>query len=50
MQTPWGPVRVKRSLGYGAEKAKPEYEELRQLALDAGIGLDEARAMVDKLT
>ncbi len=50
VQTPWGPVMVKRSLGYGTEKAKPEYEELRQLALDAGIGLDEARAMVDKLT
>ena len=41
---------MKRSLGYGTEKAKPEYEELRQLALGAGISLDEARAVVDKLT
>ncbi len=49
VESPYGPISVKRSTGYGAEKAKPEYEQLKGLALKAGISLDEARALVDKL-
>lgn len=48
-ESPYGPVPVKRSQGYGVEKAKPEYEQLKGLALKAGISLDEARELVSKL-
>ena len=50
IQTPYGPIAVKYSQGYGAEKSKPEYEQLKALATEAGISLDEARAMVDKFS
>lgn len=50
VQTPYGSVSVKRSKGYGVEKAKPEYEQLRHLAIEAGISLDEARELADKFT
>ena len=48
VQSPYGPVSIKRSQGYGVEKAKPEYEQLRSLAIQAGISLDDARDIVDK--
>ena len=50
MQSPYGPVSVKRSSGYGVEKSKPEYEQLKSLALEAGITLDQARDLVDKFS
>lgn len=50
VQSPYGPVSVKRSSGYGVEKSKPEYEQLKSLALEAGITLDQARDLVDKFS
>lgn len=50
VQTPYGPISCKRSSGFGAEKAKPEYGQLQKLALEAGIPLDEARDLVNKFT
>lgn len=50
VQTPYGPICVKHSSSYGVEKIKPEYEQLKELALEAGLSLDEARRVVDKFT
>ena len=45
-QTPYGPVRVKRSEGYGVEREKAEYEDLRRIARDADLTLEEARKLI----
>ena len=46
VQTPFGPVRVKRSAGYGAEKQKAEYDDLARIAAEQGMTLDEVRKLV----
>ena len=45
IQTPYGPVRVKRSEGYGAKKQKAEYDDLAAIAKAHGLTLDEARRL-----
>ena len=45
-QTPFGPVRVKRAEGYGVRREKPEYEDLRRIALEQGVSLRQAREMI----
>lgn len=47
-ESPLGPVRVKRSSGWGTEKEKLEYEDLRRLALERKLSLAEVRALLDK--
>ena len=44
-QTEFGPVRVKISRGYGAEKEKPEFEDLKAIARETGMSLTELRNM-----
>ena len=44
--TPYGPVRIKRASGMGAEKAKAEYEDLAALATANGLSLEEVRRTV----
>ena len=46
MQTPFGPVRGKSVEGYGVRRSKPEYEELRRIALEQGISLRQAREAI----
>ncbi|MBO4879771.1 MAG: nickel pincer cofactor biosynthesis protein LarC [Clostridia bacterium] len=46
-QTQFGPVRRKIAEGYGAEKAKPEYEDLARIAREMDISLREAEALTD---
>ena len=41
--TPWGEVTVKRAEGWGAEREKPEYEDLRRLARENDLTLRELR-------
>lgn len=48
VETPYGSVGVKRALGYGVERSKPEYEDLKALAEAAGCSLDEAREIADQ--
>ncbi len=48
VETPYGPVGVKRAQGYGVERSKPEYEDLKALAEAAGCSLDEARKIAEK--
>ena len=46
MQTPFGPVRGKSVEGYGVRRSKPEYEDLRRIALGQGISLRQAREAI----
>ena len=43
--TPFGPVRVKRSSGYGVTKTKAEYDDLAAIAREHGLTLDEVRKL-----
>ncbi len=45
-ETAFGPVRVKRSSGFGVERVKYEYEDLARIAKEQGVSLDEARELV----
>ncbi len=43
VETAFGPVRVKRSSGYGVTRVKAEYDDLAACAQKAGVPLDEVR-------
>ena len=47
LQTAYGPVRRKRAAGWGAAREKYEYDDLARIAEEKGIGLHEARALVE---
>ncbi len=40
-ETPWGPVGVKVSSGWGVTRRKPEYDDLARLAREQGLSLEE---------
>ena len=40
-ETPWGPVGVKVSSGWGVTRRKPEYDDLARLAREQGLPLEE---------
>ena len=46
VDTPYGEVRVKRAAGMGAERAKPEFDDLAELAAKHGVPLDTVRKAV----
>ena len=41
LDTPYGPVRAKRSHGYGVDRIKPEFDDLTQIAEREGISVGE---------
>ena len=43
VQTEYGEVRIKYAAGHGVEKSKPEFEDLRRIAKETGMGLSEIR-------
>ena len=43
LQTPRGPVRGKRSYGYGVERVKPEFDDIAEIARREGVGVREIR-------
>ncbi len=47
-QTAYGPVRVKKVTGWGAEREKPEYEDLAKIAREQNLSLREAARAVNK--
>ena len=47
LDTPLGPVRVKRSAGHGVSLSKFEYEDLARIARDHDISLAEARRLLE---
>ena len=47
LDTPWGSVRRKTASGFGVSRAKYEYEDLARIARERGIGLDQAKRLVE---
>jgi len=41
VDTPFGKVHIKKSHGYGVERAKYEYEDLARIAREEGLSLAE---------
>ncbi len=41
VETPYGPVRVKKAEGYGVRREKPEYEDLARIAREQDLPLGE---------
>ncbi len=48
VQTPYGSARLKRSFGYGSSKEKFEFDDLSEIAENAGVSLREARAIAEE--
>ena len=48
LQSPWGPVRGKRSSGFGIERTKPEYDDLAAIAKREGLSLEAVRQAVSE--
>ncbi len=46
VQTPWGPVRIKRASGMGTARVKPEYEDLAALAREHQLPLQTLREAI----
>ncbi len=47
-ETEFGPIRLKRSSGYGVQKMKYEHDDLAAIAEKTGMTLDEVRAYLDE--
>ena len=45
-ETPWGPVEVKVSTGWGVTRRKPEYEDLARIAREQGLPLEQVRSQL----
>ena len=45
--SPYGPVRIKRSEGYGTIRAKAEYDDLERIARANNISLAEAAESIE---
>lgn len=45
VETPYGPVRVKTSEGYGVRRSKAEYDDLARIATENGLTLEEMRKL-----
>lgn len=48
VSTEYGPVRVKRASGMGADRCKPEYEDIAALAREHNLSLEDIRDAVRK--
>ena len=46
LQTPFGPVREKRVEGFGVCRKKPEYEDIRRIALERELSPRQVREMI----
>ena len=46
LDTPYGPVHVKRSEGYGVVREKYEFEDLARIARETGMSLSDVRKML----
>ncbi|MDO5120684.1 MAG: nickel pincer cofactor biosynthesis protein LarC [Erysipelotrichaceae bacterium] len=50
VETEFGQVRIKRSSGYGVNKAKLEYDDIAEIAKEKGLGIREVRNLLaDKI-
>ena len=48
IQTPFGPVRVKKANGFGVERQKYEYEDLARIARETGKSIEEVISLLSK--
>ncbi len=48
VETAYGPVRVKRSAGWGVQREKPEYDDVAALAKERGLSLEDIRLALEK--
>ena len=46
VRTPYGDVRIKKNTGYGTEKSKYEFEDLKKIALEQNLSLDQVRQLL----
>ena len=46
--TPYGEVAIKRVSGYGVERSKVEYEDLKRIAEAEGISVSDARKLIEE--
>lgn len=49
VESPWGSVGFKRSKGYGVERLKLEYEDLKSLSDKTGLPIEQLRLELEKL-
>ena len=47
IQTEFGPVRVKKSTGFGVSRSKYEYEDLAQIARNTGMSISEIETAIN---
>ena len=47
IETPLGTIRKKSSYGYGVEHSKWEYEDLRKIAFETGLSIDEVEKEIE---
>ena len=47
LNTPYGEVRKKQSRGYGSSRCKYEYEDIARIAKERGIGMEEAKKLIE---
>ncbi|MBQ9661939.1 MAG: nickel pincer cofactor biosynthesis protein LarC [Oscillospiraceae bacterium] len=47
-KTPYGPVRIKRSSGYGVVREKAEFEDLKKIAEEQNLSLREVKELIAK--
>ncbi len=45
-KSPYGDIRIKKSSGYGVEKEKPEFEDLKSIVLRSGCSIEEIKRNV----
>lgn len=45
-KSPYGDIRIKKSSGYGVEKEKPEFEDLKSIVLKSGCSIEEIKRNV----
>jgi uncharacterized protein (DUF111 family) len=43
LDTPYGPVRAKRSHGFGVDRVKPEFDDLAEIAERQGLSLGDIK-------
>lgn len=48
LKTSFGPVRIKRSFGYGVTREKYEYDDLSRIAMENGLSISEVKRKLDK--
>ena len=44
LDSPWGPVRAKRSHGYGVNRVKPEFDDIAEIARHEAVSIEEVLA------